>query len=189
MNDDDAAGPVGYGQPPTASRFKKGQSGDIRGRPRGRKTSNNVPYNAVLGQLVTIMEEGQERRVTAAEAFLLHSAKEGLKGRASASKRALEAINQGRSAGLARVANQIPQFRIVLVRPGSPNSALVPLKMATKFDALRPTARIALEPWLVEAALTRLGDRTLTLEEQTKVLKVTRTPHKVKWPNWWQVKE
>lgn len=189
MNDDDVAGLVGYGQPPKASRFKKGQSGNMRGRPRGRKTSNHVPYNAVLGQLVTIIEEGQERRVTAAEAFLLHLAKEGLRGRASASKRALEAINQGRSAGLARVAKQIPQFRIVLIRPGSPNSALVPLKMATKFDALRPTARIALEPWLVEAALARLGVRTLTPEEQTKVYKATRTPHKVKWPEWWQVKE
>jgi hypothetical protein len=30
-----------------------------------------VPYHRVLGQMVTIREEGRERRVTAAEAFLL----------------------------------------------------------------------------------------------------------------------
>ena len=42
-----------------------------------------------------------------------------------------------------------------------------------------------LEPWVVEAAIARLGDRQLTAEEQVTVLKATRTPKKVKWPDWW----
>jgi hypothetical protein len=48
----------------------------------------------------------------------------------------------------------------------------------------RETARMALEPWLVEAALARLG-RTLSPADQRIVMKAARTPHKVKWPEWW----
>jgi hypothetical protein len=46
---------------------------------------------------------------------------------------------------------------------------------------------MALEPWIVEAALDRLGDRRLTVEEQEVVVRATRTPWKVKWPDWWTV--
>ena len=43
-----------------------------------------------------------------------------------------------------------------------------------------------IEPWLVDAALARLGERQLTLEEQAEVWFSTRTPHKVSWPDWWE---
>ena len=56
--------------------------------------------------------------------------------------------------------------------------------MATKLDPYRETARMALEPWLVEAALADL-DRKLSPAEQQTIVKATRTPHKVKWPEWW----
>jgi hypothetical protein len=46
---------------------------------------------------------------------------------------------------------------------------------------------VLLEPWLVEAALARLGERRLTPEEQETVVQATRTPHKVKWPQWWEI--
>ena len=56
--------------------------------------------------------------------------------------------------------------------------------MAKKLDPYRETARIALEPWLVEAALARLP-QTLSPADQRTIVKATRTPHKVKWPEWW----
>ena len=56
-----------------------------------------------------------------------------------------------------------------MVAPGNPNRALLPLRMAVKLDRYRPTARIELEPWLIEAALARLGNRRLTLAEQKTV--------------------
>jgi hypothetical protein len=73
---------------------------------------------------------------------------------------------------------------LVLVAPGSVTSALEPLRMAKKLDPYRETARIALEPWLVEAALVRLKG-TLSPADQRIVVKATRTPHKVRWPEWW----
>jgi hypothetical protein len=60
--------------------------------------------------------------------------------------------------------------------------------MATKLDRFRPAARMVLEPWIVEAGLARLGERKLTREEQAKVVQATRTPHKVRWPDWWEIR-
>jgi hypothetical protein len=56
--------------------------------------------------------------------------------------------------------------------------------MAKELDPYRETARMALEPWLVEAALARLG-RTLSPADQRIIVKATRTPQKVRWPEWW----
>ena len=68
--------------------------------------------------------------------------------------------------------------------PGSVTSALESLRMAKKLDEYRETARMALEPWLVEAALARLP-HTLNPGDQRIIVKATRTPHKVRWPEWW----
>lgn len=59
------------------------------------------------------------------------------------------------------------------------------LRMARKVERYTEQAHMRLEPWIVEAALARPGDRRLSKKEQRTVLAVTRTPHKVKWPRWW----
>ena len=56
--------------------------------------------------------------------------------------------------------------------------------MATNLDPYRETARIVLKPWLVEAALARLP-QPLSPADQRTVVKATRTPRKVRWPEWW----
>ena len=57
-----------------------------------------------------------------------------------------------------------------LLSRGTVNTALVPLRMARKLDRNRDIGRMALEPWVVEMALDRLGDRRPTLLEQQRVL-------------------
>src|SRR3954464_3240426 len=86
---------VGYGRPPKAARFKKGQSGNPKGRPRNRR--RDIPYDTLLGQMVTVREDGKERRVTAAEAFILQLTKKGLEGDNASARASLTAIENARA--------------------------------------------------------------------------------------------
>ena len=150
-SEDDGVSGVGYRKPPRATRFTKGRSGNPAGRPRGRH--REAPYEAVLGQMVTIREGGSKRSVTAAEAFQLKLVKRGIEGDSAANRASLAVIEEARSQ---HGADGIPQFVVAFVDPGSVTYALLPLRMARKLDPYRETARIVLEPWLVEAALARL---------------------------------
>jgi hypothetical protein len=133
---------VGYRRPPASTRYPKGRSGNPKGRPKGRY--NGPPYDAILGQKVTIKEDGSERRVTAAEAFLLYMTKRALDGDVPVARSTSAAIEEAR---LARAVNGHGGIRMIvtqIVTPGSVNTALEPLRMASKLDRLRPSARIML---------------------------------------------
>jgi hypothetical protein len=172
---------VGYGRPPRTTRFTKGRSGNPAGRPRGRH--REAPYEAVLGREVTIREDGIERRVTATEAFLLQLAKRAVEGNSAAGRASLDVLDE--AAKQQELCDQdLDGIAWVVVAVGSVTGALEVLRMAKKLDPYSETARIVLEPWLVEAALARLS-QPLSPEDQRTVVNATRTPRKVRWPEWW----
>jgi hypothetical protein len=183
MSSDGGSEQIGKGRPPVTTRFAKGQSGNARGRPRGRKQV--APYETVLGQQVTVREEGGIRRMSAAEAFLLHVTRLGLQGDGPAARATMTAIEEAQARRGAGEEDRITVIIRKFVSVGSVNGALEKLGAATTLDPYRETARLALEPWLVELALSKLGDRKLSSEEQRTVWRSTRTPWKVHWPEWW----
>jgi Family of unknown function (DUF5681) len=64
ISDDDARDyKVGYKKPPLHTRFKKGQSGNPRGRPRGAKNFSSV-LNDALNQPVFVTENGRRRKIS-----------------------------------------------------------------------------------------------------------------------------
>jgi len=175
---------TGFGKPPAATRFKKGQSGNPKGRPKNRRKT--VPYDAVLGQMVTIREDGRERRVTAAEAFLLQLTQKGLAGDSAAARASLDAIEQARSAR----GDDLPSVDTIIVSSISSgaDAILEPLGIARKkFPADKERVRWELDPWIVEAALQRLDGQRLNENEQQEIWNATRMPEKVAWPDWWSV--
>lgn len=178
--------PIGYGQPPKSTRFAKGRSGNPRGRPKNRH--REIPYDTVLGQMVTIREDGRERRVTAAEAFLLQLTQKGLAGDSVATRASLDAIEGARAKSFQSAL--APTTIVVRLIGNGADSILNTLGIAMlKFPTDKKCARWELNPWIVEAALKRLGDRKLSEVEQREVRNATRTPHKVRWPDWWTVRK
>jgi len=175
---------VGYCRPPASTRFKKGRSGNPKGRPRNRR--RDIPYDTLLGQMVTIREDGRERRVTAAEAFILQLTKKGLEGDSASARASLAAIEAARAARVGR-GDDMPRIRI-LFRTFGLCCAVADLGMGV---LVHPTdkerVRLMLKPWIVEAALARLRG-ALSVEEQEIVWASARTPEKVNWPDWWAVR-
>jgi hypothetical protein len=70
---------VGYGKPPQHTRFKAGESGNPRGRPRGSKNLA-VLLEEELKQRVTINENGRRRRITKQAAIIKHMVNKALSG-------------------------------------------------------------------------------------------------------------
>jgi hypothetical protein len=179
--DDDEDGGGGYRRPPKNARYAKGQSGNPAGRPRGRR-QEEAPYEAVLGQMVTIREDGVERRVSAEEAFLLVLLKRGLEGDGVATRATQIAID---IAAKRRTAHWDPiVITHMILAPGSVTLAAQHLRMARKLDPYRETARMVLEPWIIEVALARLREKLSSADQRT-IEEAARTPHNVKWPVWW----
>jgi hypothetical protein len=139
--------------------------------------------------MVTIREDGRERRVTAAEAFLLQLTQKGLAGDSAAARSSLQAIEAARAARGEDGPARIDTIILTMVSSGA-DSIIQGLGIATqKYPADQKRVRFELSPWIVEATIDRLGDRRLTEAEQREVWDNTRTPCKVRWPQWWTVRE
>lgn len=176
---------VGYGAPPKSTQFQKGRSGNPRGRPRNRK--REIPYDHVLSQMVSIREDGRERRVTAAEAFLLQLTRRGLQGDSASARASLAAIEEARAKRRTDVST-VTRIIWKCVTPGSVSCALDALGMAVKLRRYSEDTRHELKPWIVQMAIDRLGDKRLTVADQSIVLDATHSPLQVRWPEWWTVR-
>jgi hypothetical protein len=70
---------VGYGKPPIASRFKPGQSGNPKGRPKGSMSARTL-LDKALSTTITITENGMSRTVQHREALFKSLTAKALKG-------------------------------------------------------------------------------------------------------------
>jgi hypothetical protein len=70
---------VGYGKPPPATRFKKGQSGNPRGRAKGNRNLK-TDLTDELAERILIKEDGLPRKVSKQRALVKTLAAKALKG-------------------------------------------------------------------------------------------------------------
>lgn len=79
MHDHNDESSVGYKKPPKESQFKKGSSGNPKGRPKGRKSLLNH-LDDELAKHITVMLSGKRRSIPAAQAIAMKTVEKALKG-------------------------------------------------------------------------------------------------------------
>jgi len=70
---------IGKGRPPKHSRYKKGTTGNLRGRPKGSRNLATI-LAAELKKKVVVREGDRTRRVRKAEALIISTLAKGMSG-------------------------------------------------------------------------------------------------------------
>jgi Family of unknown function (DUF5681) len=71
--------PVGYARPPTSSQYQPGQSGNLKGRPKGTRNASSMARE-VLERPVTVKVKGRWREMTVRRAAYLRLAEKAVAG-------------------------------------------------------------------------------------------------------------
>ena len=82
---------VGYGKPPLHPRFKKGESGNPKGRPRGSKNLATL-LESELKERVVVTENGRRRSITKQAARVKHLVNKAVSGDRQLMRLVLEEI-------------------------------------------------------------------------------------------------
>jgi hypothetical protein len=116
---------VGYGRPPKRGQFRKGQSGNPKGRRRGAKLFVEIVMEA-LNEKVSINENGSRKMITKREALAKQVANKGATGDLKSIKLLFEileglddrervtrseAAHQGNSTARERIMKKLDQMR------------------------------------------------------------------------------
>ena len=89
----------GYKNPPKEHQFRKGKSGNPKGRPRKKKQSSSDPgldliasVHRELGKTISVQENGQHKEITKLEAFSAQLVAQSVNGKPSQQKMLLGLI-------------------------------------------------------------------------------------------------
>jgi hypothetical protein len=173
---------------PNPGWFAKGHSGNRKGRPKGSGVSTGSAFEVLTEKTLTVPHRGGTREITVEEALQQRIFQDALGGKPKAMREVMKWIRE-REAWLATHERKAPRLmpRFVSPDPDNANTALVLLGFAapkpahTDFGA--DSAQLLLEPWAVQAALSRRrGGQRLTEHEIDEVRRCTRDPDTLRWP-------
>jgi|TARA_B100000315_G_C14463215_1_gene534727 hypothetical protein len=105
---------VGYGKPPKKTQFKKGQSGNPKGRPKGSKNQGSKSYDERLKDMVleeayrtiSVQEDGGMASMSMLQAILRSLAVKAAKGDLRAQKLVMDMICTAEAAKIEQEENE-----------------------------------------------------------------------------------
>jgi hypothetical protein len=105
---------TGYGKPPQKSQFKKGQSGNKKGRPKGSRNVATL-ICAELDRTIKVNENGRTKTMTRREAVIKNIVNQALMGNAKLIKILMETLEK--VGELKRPASQIVRPPLTMTLP------------------------------------------------------------------------
>ena len=176
--------------PPAEHRFRKGQSGNPKGRPRKAKERNPSAFEVVLEKSLAVTIGGKIHELTAEEALQHKTYQDALAGNRSARREVLKMIAK-REKWLADKAPARKPFavevRMERAVPDNHCEAMLLLGIAER-DLEREEAggdrykHYKLLPWAVQAALSRSGSKNIDEKDISEINRCTRDADTLKWP-------
>lgn len=171
-----------------SGQFRKGQSGNPKGRPRKSKSAqtSGSAYDVIVDKTLSVMKGGAAGEVTVEEALQHATYRQAIDGNRAARREVLRMI-QKREHALAKRASQKPN-KIELretYNPENAKDALMILGIGRRYDlgSADEYDRWKLEPWAVQAALRRRrGGSRLTEGEVAEIKRTTWEPETIVWP-------
>ena len=168
------------------TRFKPGQSGNPKGRPRKRRP-NVSAFDIVFDRMLTVTQNGVERELTVDEALELQTYQAALKGSRMAIRQVLKMIEK-REVALAKRDKPAAKASPVRVEYEANNAdeAMRILGIAV-MDGSHDrggyfSRHLKLATWATQAALSRTGRRRIDAERVDKIKRLTINPDALRWP-------
>lgn len=180
----------GPGRPPRNGQFRKGQSGNPKGRPAARKELRASAFDVVIDKTLTVVRNGVPREITMEEALQHRTYQDAIAGNRPARREVLKWIakREKHLAAKDKPTYRPPAFLVEPVDPENANAAMRILGIAAR-DARWPAdredkyERLLLEPWAVQMALRRRrGGQKLTANQLSEIKRCTRDADSLHWP-------
>jgi Family of unknown function (DUF5681) len=177
------------GTKPNPGWFRKGESGNSKGRPTASRPPQASALDVIVGKTLTVAHDGGTREVTVEEALQQRTYRDAVAGKRMAQREILKWIMR-REAWLAKPATRVSRPKItrrISPDPDNADAALLLLGIAAANPARANTraerAQLLLEPWAVQAALgRRRGGNRLTEDQLSTIRRCTRNPDGLRWP-------
>ncbi len=169
--------------------FKPGTSPNPNGRPKGSKNKSKVVRKDFFDEMVTVNIGGKDHRLTRREGFVQKVEEIAVARRDGEILRVLADQHTAMSKLTAKLKTReyiLSHESIVGIHPYSVEGAIHALGGGDLLYRNSSTARMLLEPWVIELGLAHLGERRLSRQEQRIVLFFARHPKRTQWPSWWE---
>lgn len=164
------------------TRFKPGQSGNPKGRPKKETPRHISAFEIVLDKTLAANLGGRERQLTVDEALQQQTLKGALAGNRTAIRKVLRMIAQRDAALTKKEGAKSRNIKVTLHQSAdNANEAMRILGIANRDPSFEGKRR-KVHAWATQAALSRPGRKTFDMRERREIEFFTFESETLHWP-------